>query len=244
MRLRSVLFRLFAASGILITASVNLFAGNVVDAFLADFSGIPANPNTGYSYGYETTLGGTLTLFSNIRTDGSFNFWDDTGVPLVGADATGGLHFGTVVTPSEEVILHPGAQGQYAVIRYTAPVSGTYSLNGLFSGQDVKGTTTDVHILVNNLAIFDQNIDGYSGLSSGAAFGPSQTQSFSLMNLALLAGNTVDFAVGYGANTEYSNDSTGLQASIGIATAPEPSSLALLFGSIGVIVAAKKKFIH
>ena len=51
--------------------------------------------------------------------------------------------------------LHPGPGDEYAVARYVAPATGVASIDAAFSGLDVYGTTTDVHVLLNGTALFD-----------------------------------------------------------------------------------------
>ena len=65
------------------------------------------------------------------------------------------------------------------------------------------GTSTDVHVLLNDSPIFDGTVNGY-GAGTGPAFNT---------NLTLQAGDRVDFAVGYG-NGSFYYDSTGINARI------------------------------
>ena len=118
--------------------------------------------------------------------------------------------------------MHPGPQDQYSVIRFTAPSAGTYQLATSFYGLDFVGpTTTDVHVLLDGTSLFNGEVDGF-----GAGSGPSFRS-----NLKLLQGDTVDFAVGFGSNGTYFNDSTGITATLAVGI-PEPASLILL--SIGI----------
>lgn len=242
--MRSLLSKLLTTSGMLALAGSNLFAGNVVNDLLADLAGPQTSTYLDYRYGYENTLGGAFTSFNTLNSNGALQYFNPgPGVPIVGADPNGGTHFSSVVAASNEAILHPGQQGQYAILRYIAPVSGNYSVNGLFSGQDMAGTTTDVHILINGASDFDAGISGFSGIGGGTASGINPSQIFSLSSLALTTGDTIDFAVGYGWNNDYTSDSTGLQATIqSVASTPEPGSLGLLFAGVSLLVAGKIKF--
>jgi hypothetical protein len=72
-----------------------------------------------------------------------------------------------------------------------------------FFGEDWAGpTTTDVHVLYNSVSIFDGVVDTFWE-------GPSFD-----VNLSVAAGDTIDFAVGFGDDGTYNNDSTGLRAVI------------------------------
>ncbi len=97
---------------------------------------------------------------------------------------------------------HPGAKGEYSVVRYTAPVAGPFKVSSKFSGIDEQ-TTTDVHVLHQGHSIFDSFVR-LNGHDRSASF--DQT-------VPLAKGDTIDFVVGYG-NGVYSYDSTGLDAVI------------------------------
>jgi hypothetical protein len=126
--------------------------------------------------------------------------------------------------------MHPGPQDQYSVIRFTAPNAGTFVLATSFTGIDVDQTTTDVHVLHDGSSIFNGNVHGF-----GSGSGPSFTTT-----LTLHAGDTIDFAVGYGADGNYFNDSTGISATL--SSVPEPASLILLaLGLAGMGVIASNK---
>jgi hypothetical protein len=105
--------------------------------------------------------------------------------------------------------MHPGLNGEYAVLRFTVPADGTYKVSGQFYALDdnATGTTTDVSILQNNAKAgsFSGKVDYYGGAKSA---------SFTSTIFSLKKGNTLDFQVGYGANKTYEYDSTGLMALI------------------------------
>jgi uncharacterized repeat protein (TIGR01451 family) len=107
---------------------------------------------------------------------------------------------------SDFLSFHPGPNGEFSVVRWTAPVAGTYHVASTFKSLRFEGspTTSDVHVLHNSSPIFDALINGL--ISSG-------DQSFST-TLTLNAGDTVDFVVGFGENLDYNCDSTGLKATI------------------------------
>jgi hypothetical protein len=60
-----------------------------------------------------------------------------------------------------------------------------------------------------------------------SGFGPGSGPSFAT-SLAVLQGDTIDFAVGIGSNGTYISDTTGLAATITIAAVPEPTGITLL----------------
>ena len=96
---------------------------------------------------------------------------------------------------------HPGPQGQYAVVRFTAPEAGQYSVSASFSGIDRSPTTTDVHVLCRGKPVF-QGWLNLKGQGNQAAYSGKAS---------LAIGDPVDFVVGWG-NGTYVCDSTGLEA--------------------------------
>ena len=143
------------------------------------------------------------------------------GSPLV-------LHNGTANPVSDansnfqpgQLALGPGFFLQYSVLRWTAPTSGTFSINATFSGLSFLGDTADVHILHDGVSIFDSNVTG----------SPSPTSYTGALGLA--SGDTIDFAVGVGSDGNYNEDLTALSASI----VPEPGTLGLVGLGLGCLL--------
>lgn len=185
-----------------------------------DFS-VASNPNGVWSYGYSTTLGGTFTPF-DLWTGGSYDRWF-TSIDALGVyDTDSGIFQGSVSVPANQLWLHPGPNGQYAVLRFTTPTTGSYNLAAGFFGVDFQGpTTTDVNIFLNNSIIFSDKV---------STFATSPTTSFAFP-LALTAGDTIDVAVGTQGNG-YFFDSTAVNLSI--ETVPEPASLLVLGGLVAL----------
>jgi hypothetical protein len=171
------------------------------DAF-TDFS-TASNPNGAWTYGFETTLGGALTLYD--QPSGT-TVWRHSVVQSLGAPAD----FITSTTAG----FHPGQADQFSVFRFTAPSAGAYSLSSSFSPLD--STTTDVHVLLNGVGIFSGIVDA------------SHSPTFTTL-LTLGAGSTIDFAVGFGENNNFFSDSTALTATLRTVEAvAEPGTLMLL----------------
>ena len=181
----------------------------------ADFS-TAANPNGAYTYGYEATLGGTLTNFTNGgAANGQAQSWTSPSVDQ---------YLGVYNRPTT-LLQHPGPAGQYSVLRITVATTGQYVVNGVYSNGD--NASTDVHVLTNGVAAFN-----------GAVNGAGSSSSFGFTQL-LAAGSTVDFAVGNGGNGD-NNDSTLLSATVG--SVPEPASWALLIAGFGMVgIAARRR---
>jgi hypothetical protein len=197
----------------------------------ADFS-LSGNPNGPWSYGYAQTLGGPLIVHATSGSGGGLDFWNtdiSIGLPWVVRNSTAApINWaGTTVFAPGALSLHPGPNGQVAVLRFTVPAAGQYLVNGSFFGQDYVGpTTTDVHLLVNGTSIFNDVVSDFG-----------VNHSFNT-TLTLAAGSQLDFAVGFGPITpnvydSYYYDSTGLSALITLV--PEPSSLALVGLAAGML---------
>jgi len=126
--------------------------------------------------------------------------------------------------PTDELQLHPGIDGEDAVVRWTAPSSGAFFITGKFEGLD--STTTDVHILLNGGTLLSGSIR-----SNGAAVPFTLTTGVN-------AGDHLDFVVGFCPN-DYFFDSTGLAATI--APVPEPNSFALVIVGLFVFVILRRR---
>ena len=106
----------------------------------------PSTVNGGtFSYGFENTLGTGFTLFTNT-TAGQFysnasvkGFTTSTGFPFVMQNTSNSsqtIPTTAIVLQPKQLVLHPSNTGQFAIIRFTAPTNGTYSLNSVFTGID------------------------------------------------------------------------------------------------------------
>ena len=77
--------------------------------------------------------------------------------PIIGANLDGqSFDFSTVLIVPNELNFIPGivGSGQFAVLRFTAPATGSYALAGNFDGNSTF-PFSDEHILVNNVSFFD-----------------------------------------------------------------------------------------
>ncbi len=180
----------------------------------AEFS-VAGNPNGNYTYGYAASLGGALTPYTVSGTNvfGVYSAWQSTVDTFLGV-----YRFNS----NNTLILHPSYFGLISVLRFTAPTTGTYAINGSFANGD--NASTDVHVLLNGVSAFDGTI------GTTAPFALSQS---------LTAGSTIDFAVGFGSNGNYFNDSTFLAASISVV--PEPATWTLLIGGFAMTGGALRR---
>jgi len=179
------------------------------------------NPNGVWSFGEQATLGTGFSTFGASGNVLGFDYWTVSSAGNLNAihnsTASGIYYGGSVLIDPGQLVLHPNLGGEYTLARFTAPTAGTYTFSANFIGQDyVYGTTTDVHLLVNNVAIFSSVVIGYHNTASSGIF-----------SMVLAANDTIDAAVGWG-NNDFYGDTTGLEFTVESVPAPGPLALALL----------------
>ena len=232
---------LFALLGLLLGQQGSVFALPVYDV-ASDFSFV-SNPNGPWSYGYETVLGGSFTAYGAQSTINGMQTWSiiPFDLPSVNFNPTASdITFASTTLLAGQVNLHPGANNEVSVIRFTAPVAGTYSLSGDFNMRSFGGTnSTDVHVILgNNIAaqLFGNGVT-VSGFGDDSAFSTT---------LVLNASDFVDFAVGPNGTVpfqSYLGDTTQLNARFELNpnTVPEPNTFFLAAMGIGFLVLRQQK---
>jgi len=167
-----------------------------------------SNPNGTWSYGWSASRSGPFALMTNAWTDTQWGEQRGWNIPFhdpnpAVALAITDIHHPTVNVPAGTVNTHPGPGGENAVVRWTVPESGTYRLEGAFTGNDfVYPTTTDVAVLRGPFEVISGFVESYHNPLPFSAIMP------------LLAGETIDLTVGFGQNGNHIGDSTGVSATI------------------------------
>jgi len=196
------------------------------------------NPSTKgpWTLGWTNTLGGGFNNFTTPGSNGNIFGRVGPGITVVDFN-TDTINVGAISSVRwlpGQIRISPGTNGEFGVIRFTAPTTGMYNLLASFSGNDIFAPSTDVYVLVNSVTQFNGIVNTAWG-SSGPGIpgaGPSFTQQ-----TFLALGNTVDFAVG-NQNGSASFDSTGFT---GLITAvPEPNSL-IMASIAGVALLWKRR---
>jgi hypothetical protein len=179
----------------------------VANDAVKDFS-ITSNPNGVWSYGWLSSLGSPLNLYTvtDSTTFSGLSAWLETGMtmyaaPLVGHnDTQTTLCYLSFCVPPGYLQLHPGVNDEVSLVRWTAPTSGRFCVQGAVEGLDrFPGGTGFYEVLNSNTILFSATIDSY------------QSPVFFHHVLTVSAGYTVDFAVDFGQDGNYFNDSTGIQ---------------------------------
>jgi hypothetical protein len=93
---------------------------------------------------------------------------------------------GTTWAPGQ-LALHPGLNGEYSIVRWTAPTTGEYTISAVFTGI-APAATTDIHILHNGKSVYDSFINS-QGNDNSVTYSKS---------LAIKKGDNIDAAVGPG----------------------------------------------
>jgi hypothetical protein len=176
-----------------------------------DFS-LTSNPNGAWSYGWSTSRGSAfsfMTATENFENSG-FYIWEESAsqeLPFVGHNGMAAdANFATVTVPAGTMAMHPGGFGENAIVRWTAPAAGIYSVAATFTGRDYVGpTSTDVAVLRNGAELWSDEVDGYL-----------VSRSYSSNSVVMAGGDTLDFTVGFGADGNYLFDSTGFAAQIAL----------------------------
>lgn len=97
-----------------------------------------------------------------------------------------------------QLALHPGRNGEYAAVRWTAPADDRVDVAAVFASI-AEAATTDVHVLHNGRSLFDDFVN-VQGRGPRAAYRGT---------VDVKAGDTLDCVVGYG-NGHYGADTTAL----------------------------------
>jgi len=208
--------------------------GTVYDAF-EDFSA-SSNPTPGgiWTYGSTPTLGGTLTAYSWSGSRFGASAWQPSAGqedPNVIGNKSGVDSTGAFVPTSTYLFVHPGPNGEYSVVRWTAPGPGSISVDAGFRSlvKDGGNATTDVHVLHNGVELAGGDID--------ATYWDGDIVTYS-GSLSVSAGDTLDFAVGYG-SYDYYADHTGVRVTITTASAdppPAPMDLVAVPGGTSTVL--------
>ncbi len=167
----------------------------------------------------DTSLARASFALEVVHVDvGNIHFWhpgaDFAGYyPYVAGNATAATTTDASrswAVRAGELALEGSNTGQHAMVQFVAPDAGVYRVRADFAGLHFRLSTTDVHVLRGDAPLFDALIDGYGGDPALHAIEGASPNASYAGTVALAAGDTLGFAIGYGANMTYNNDTTGL----------------------------------
>ena len=179
-----------------------------------------SNPTGVWSYGFDTgALDAGFSLYTDHVTFASgLQAWDIApgDNPSVYFNPTiNPITINDTTWPTMTLALHPGAAGQFSKIRFTAPVSGQFSIDTSFFGDSTAPATTDVYVLRNGTPLFSSFVN-LNGVGNQTNYSALRTAS---------QNDVIDFTVGRG-NATHLSDTTGFRATVTVV--PEASTA--LFG--------------
>lgn len=175
-----------------------------------DFSG-EKNPNGVWSYGWIKKLGGNINVYPDYSIEAyaaahngvdiygwrDNNLYPKVGIPFVSEQdvTTNGWKVGP-----DQLIMHPGFEGEYSIIRWTAPTDGKCNVKAGFAG--VLHNDKAVFIYHNSEELFKDTL-------SSQEVAPTFKSEF-----IVKSGDTIDFAVGKVAYTHAAATPTACSAII------------------------------
>lgn len=169
-----------------------------------------SNPNGAWSWGRKWAVeGGSFDLFT-VRWDSGW-YLGNWG------------HGGPSIADHCAIWAKDNSNG-YPVVRWTCPEAGAYNISGSFTGADSRGVDNFVYVVVDEQTGFSDRVtsDGDSA-------------PFSLDDLQLQQGDSIDFVAVWGGGVTSESSWTHLGATI--TTVPEPASIIALFGGLGSLLA-------
>lgn len=193
----------------------------IVYSAVDDFN-VGTNPNGVWSYREGVN---SATLMTRVYSDSSVQSWSGSNptiygfFPYVSRNVSGGT---LPVNWTVDVLqMHPSESLIPSVVRWTAPVSGTWKVQGSFVS--LSSGLTDINIYKNTSSIVSGSLSGTGS--------PAVTIN---QDIVLNAGDFLEFAVG--AQGNWGGDGVGFKATITSASTPavpEPSSMAIA-ASLGI----------
>ena len=218
-----VLFQLILAIVSLGNCTCNKPEAN--DQFVLEQLSFTSNPSTQWQVGYRVDgflKNADFRLSGYSANDPIIALWhpstEQAGYyPYVGQNRTNAIQIdrsGRWALKPFQMAMEGSNTGQYGMLRFKPPMPGKYRIKVIFEGVHIGLSTTDVHVLKNDEVLFNDFIDGYGG---DAGFHPVTGTHPSCTyegTMQLNTGDRVIFAVGYGANMNHFDDTTGLTITI------------------------------
>lgn len=176
------------------------------------------NPNGNWTYGYQVSPGTPLLPFTTRIETSGIDVWCINSNPDAAGNVNANLSGGPVDMSgmwwdTGGIAMHPGPNGERAIVRWIAPQSVIAMIDVTFAGANyAQGATTDVHVLLNDTSVFDGTVSGFGLGGPHGVSGSSPSQSYNGRVFAA-AGDRIDFVVGPGGNG-FGYDLTGISGTV------------------------------
>jgi hypothetical protein len=189
-----------------------LDGGKCEDRAVLHFSATTNRPFN-WSYGYAISPGGMFEPDSlHYSPAAGIDIWTGAAVDSLEPSV---FHNGGPVTqtyaemaiPAAGLGIYPGPSGEPSIVRWTAPVAGSYAIDVTFTGISTPATAVTASVLVNNTSEMgsSQALNDYGSLNTFTYSVPAQT---------LAAGGFIDFFVTTVTNRDDAPGGTALDARI------------------------------
>lgn len=199
----------------------------------ADFS-LEKNPNGVWQYGYSATKSldpAEFRLDKQTEIVGATGFYHPAEkkgpgpgyYPYIAYNRTDETQYGSQkgwAVRAGQIAMEASNSGQYSLIRFVAPTTGTYQFTVRFEGIHFGLSSTDVHVLHNAKSVFDAEIQGYGGDPKFHKVEGVNPIAEYEGKIQLEKTDTITFACGYGKNQTHFSDTTGLTARIVLVRSP------------------------
>lgn len=193
-------------------AGFDCLAGKCEDRAALHFSATTNRPFN-WSYGYALSQGGTFE-------PDSLHFSPVLGVDIWTGAAVDSLEpsvfhnsgpvtetYSEMAIPAAGLGIYPGPNLEPSIVRWTAPVAGSYAIDVTFTGISTPATAVTASVLVNNISAMGSSeaLNDYGGTNTFTYSVPAQT---------LTAGSFIDFFVTTVTNRDDAPGGTALDALI------------------------------
>ncbi len=192
-------------------------SGNCEDHAAVHFSAI-ANPSENWSYGSASSLAAAFAAFPAHWvpvTPPTLDIWSPVANSYVPSVFHNGgatpVAYATLVLLPGQLGFWPGPSGGIAIVHFTPPIEGSYTINVVFQGISYAAdggaeATVGVGVRLAGPKVVSSQTIGTGGSGNVATYGPVAA------SLALT--DFVEFYVNYGTNLTAAADGTGLDAVI------------------------------
>ena len=174
--------------------------------------------NNGIFRGWTYTTGNDARPYTFINTE-------DRMMQVIGNFSPFGGNEGRGEIASHQLLIHPGNNNVFNVVRFTAPVDGIYDVRSCFRHLNTVSDGISAGIIVRNQNYADW-APRVNWVGNQRIIGSMNPES-----LYLKEGDEVGLAVGPGPSGKYNNDLSGLEAFARLSSETEPRIVGIDFNT-------------